>query len=212
MVAADPQDLRALADLKVVLHFEALSYETAADPALAVAGSDRRQNLAAAEKLWIQVLEIIDRSMKHDSSDEDMLVSRAEAQVRLGSIQSILHSARGSGAMAKKGIASLKELSRKEQASSLILDMAANDLLMVEPASLRDPQFAVACAERAVTLSYRKNPSMLLTLAQAYGAAGQTEKSLAVANEGLALLPAPQPESVKPRIRKLLEIQAEPVN
>jgi hypothetical protein len=50
---------------------------------------------------------------------------------------------------------------------------------------------------------------MLLTLAQAYRASGQIEKSRATAKEGLASLPAVQPGSVKPRIRKLLEIQAQ---
>jgi len=52
-------------------------------------------------------------------------------------------------------------------------------------------------------------PTKLLTLAQAYRAAGQIEKSRAVAREGLALLPPQQPGSVKPRIRKLLEILAQ---
>jgi tetratricopeptide (TPR) repeat protein len=211
-VAADAQDSRALADMKVVLNFEALGYETAADPALAVAGSDRRRNLVAAEKLWTQELEIIDQAIKHDPVDEDMQLSRADALLRLGTIHSILHSAAGYEAMAKKGIAGLKDLARKEQASALVLDMAASDLLMVEPASLRDPLFAVACAERAVSLNHRKTPSMLLTLAQAYRASGQAEKSRATASEALALLPAPQPGSAKPRIRKLLELQLQPGN
>jgi hypothetical protein len=52
-------------------------------------------------------------------------------------------------------------------------------------------------------------PSMLLTLAQAYRASGQIEKSRTTATEGLALLPALQPGGVKPRIRKLLEIQTQ---
>jgi tetratricopeptide (TPR) repeat protein len=208
--AADPQDMRSLGDLEIVLNREANGFEEAADPALAVAGSDRRRNLAVAEKLWTQVMAVMDRAMKLNPSDEDWLESKADAEVRLGSIQSILHSSRGSGVMAKNGAASLKELSRKDQSSSVFLDMAASDLLTVEPASLRDPRFAIACAERAVALSHRKTPSMLLTLAQAYRASGQTEKSRATASEALALLPAPQPGSVKPRIRKLLELQQQP--
>jgi tetratricopeptide (TPR) repeat protein len=158
----------------------------------------------------MQVLEIIDQAIKHDPVNEDMQISKADALLRLGTIHSILHTAADSAAMAKKGIAGLKELALKEEASSLILDMAASDLLMVEPASLRDPQFAVSCAERAVALNHRKTPSLLLTLAQAYRASGQTEKSRATASEALALLPAPQPGSAKPRIRKLLELQLEP--
>jgi hypothetical protein len=93
----------------------------------------------------------------------------------------------------------------KNQVSPDILDSTAQDLLYAEPASLKDPRLAVSCAERAVALTHRRMPSRLLTLAQAYRAAGQIEKSRAAAREGLALLPAPQPGSVKPRIRKLLE-------
>ncbi len=39
-------------------------------------------------------------------------------------------------------------------------------------------------------MSHGKTPSRLLTLAQAYRASGQMEKSRATAKEGLALLPA----------------------
>jgi hypothetical protein len=50
---------------------------------------------------------------------------------------------------------------------------------------------------------------MQLTLAQAYRASGQMEKSRTTAKEGLALLPALPPGSVKPNIRKLLENEAQ---
>jgi hypothetical protein len=106
----------------------------------------------------------------------------------------------------------MRDSARKDQASPLTLAQTAEDFLKVEPSSLRDPQFAVSCAEQAVALSHRQMPSMLLTLAQAYRAVGQIEKSRATANEGLALLPAIEPGSVKPRIRKLLEIQAQAGN
>jgi tetratricopeptide (TPR) repeat protein len=204
---ADPQDMRSLSDLELVLNSEAEGFETAADPALATAGSDRRRNLVAAEKLLTEVVAVTDRAVKRDPSNEDWLESQADAEVRLGTIRSILHRADSFGELAKKGITSLKNFSRKEQASSAILEMTASDLLMVEPVSLRDSQFAVDCAERAVALSHRKTPSLLLTLARAYRANRQTEKSRATAQEALRLLPAPQPGSAKPRIRKLLELQ-----
>ena len=207
-VAADPQDLRALADLKVALNFEALGYEIAADPALSAAVKDRRRNLAEAQKRWTQILKIVDQAMKREPSDEDWQLSKSDAQVRLGSIQYELHPSTDSAAMVRQGIADMEGLARNPQAGTRTLDIAASDLLIAKPASLRDPQFAAASAERAVALNHRKTPSMLLTLAQAYRATGQTGKSRAVANEGLALLPAPQPGSVKPRIRRLLETQA----
>jgi len=96
----------------------------------------------------------------------------------------------------------------KSQASPMTLNQAANALLKVEPAFLRDPEFAVLCAERSVALSRWQTPSLLLTLAQAYRAAGQIDKSRTAASEGLALLPPSQPGSVRPRLRKLLEIEA----
>jgi tetratricopeptide (TPR) repeat protein len=206
-VAADPRDSRALTDLKVALNFETLGFETAADPLLGATISGRRSSLKEAQKLWIQILSVIDQAKKQEPSDEDWLLARADAQVRLATIQYQLHPASGSVVLAKQGINGMKELARNVQASALLLDMTANDLLIVEPKALRDPQFAVACAERAVTLSHRMTPSMLLTLAQAYRATGQTGKSLEVAQEGLALLPALSEGIVKPRIRKLLEIQ-----
>jgi tetratricopeptide (TPR) repeat protein len=209
---ADPQDMRSLSDLELVLNYEAEGFETAADPALAAVGSDRRRNLAAAEKLLTEVVAVTDRAVKRDPSNEDWLESQADAEVRLGTIRSILHRGEGAGALAKNGIARLKEIAGKEKASSAVLDMTASDLMTVEPASLRDPKFAAACAERAVALSHRKTPSLLLTLAQAYRANGQTEKSRVTAQEALRLLPASQPGSVKPRIRKLLEIQAQTEN
>jgi len=99
----------------------------------------------------------------------------------------------------------LKEVAEKDQASPMVLDQAANAFLTVEPASLRNPQLAVSCAEREVAMSHATTPSSLLTLAQAYRASGQIEKSRTAAREGMALLPALQPGSVKPNIRKLLE-------
>jgi len=207
-VAADSQDLRALADLEVILNDEALGFETAAEPALAAAGGDRRLSLATDEQLLIRTAEIIDKMLKQDPSNENWRTVQADAQVRLATVQSILHTSGARQELAKAGIATLKDLAMKSQASPMTLNQAANALLKVEPAFLRDPEFAVLCAERSVALSRRQTPSLLLTLAQAYRAAGQIDKSRTAASEGLALLPPSQPGSVRPRLRKLLEIEA----
>ena len=209
LVAEDPQDFRALADLEEDLNSEAGGFEDAADPALAADPGDRRRNLAAAGKLLTQVAAIMEKAMKLDPSNQAWKAIQADAQVRLATIQTILHISGDSEAQAKAGIAILRDLARKDQAPPLTLDGTARDLLKVEPASLRDPQFAASCAERAVAVSRRQSPSALLTLAQAYRATGQMEKSRATAREALALLPAPQQGNVKPNIRKLLEIQAQ---
>jgi hypothetical protein len=155
-----------------------------------------------------QVVAIMERAMKHDPSNESWKAVQADAQVRLGAVRAILHTAGDSGTLGKKGIAAMKEIVKKERVSPTILDQAAKAFLRVEPASLRDSQLAVACAERAFALSHGQSPALLLTLSQAYRASGQIEKSRAAAKDGLALLPALQSGSRKPRVRTLLEIEA----
>ena len=84
---------------------------------------------------------------------------------------------------------------------------AANGLITVEPAELREPDLAVKCAERFVEASSRHNPEFLLTLAEAYRAAGQSGKARAAAKEGLSLLPPETSVTVMSRVRKLRHTQ-----
>jgi tetratricopeptide (TPR) repeat protein len=209
LVSADPLNLTALIGLHSGFDQEANAYEIAADPALGASASDRRRNLAAAQKPLAENIAVLERILKKDPSRIAMREDLADAQVYLGSIQTILHSGGDSAELVKKGLAAMRDLVKRDQDSPIALDLVVEDFLFAEPASLKDTQLAVSCAEREVALTHRKNPEMLLTLAQAYRAAGQIEKSRAAAKEGLALLPAPQPGIVKPRIRKLLEIQAQ---
>jgi tetratricopeptide (TPR) repeat protein len=206
--AADPQDLRALGDALYCLDRQAEDFEIAADPALGASINDRLRNLAAAEKSLIEERAGLERMLRLNPSQTEWRPILVDVEVRLGSDQIILHHGQNPEELVRKGLATLRELVKKDRDSPGTLDTAANDLLIAEPASLRDPQLAVSCSERAVSLSRRKLPSKLLTLAKAYRAAGQTERSQATASEGLALLPASQPGSVKSRIRKLLEIQS----
>jgi tetratricopeptide (TPR) repeat protein len=163
----------------------------------------------AAEAVLPQEISVVSKLIKQSSAADELEPFLADAQINLGSIQTILHRGGDSTQLVRSGLANWRELVKKNQNSSTVLDDAAQDFLFAEPATLKDTKLAVACAERAVMLSRRKLPTKLLTLAQAYRAAGQFEKSRAAAKEGLALLPAPQPASVKPRMRRLLEIQAE---
>jgi tetratricopeptide (TPR) repeat protein len=219
LAAADPQDIRAQADLGVVLDDEAMAYKDAANPDLAAPGPAsspapgiaRRRNLSAEENLLTQVVAMTQSMLKRSPSDDEWKSVLADAQVELGTAQSLLREPNDSAAIAKTGIAALRDLATKDQAAPRILLQAADATLTVEPASLQDPAFALACAKRAVTLNHRKSPSELLILAEAYRATGQIDKSRAAAEEGLALLSPLEPRSVKPNIRKLLEIQARPV-
>jgi len=205
IAAQDPKDLRALYDVVTVLDDEAKSYEDAADPVLAARAGERRVNLILAERTLVQAAADLEQLLKKDPANDVWKAYLADTQVRIGVIGGILHIPSASDELSRKSLAALKEVAEKDQASPMILDQAANAFLRVEPASLRNAQFAVSCAEREVAMSHAKMPFRLLTLAQAFRASGQLEKSRATANEGLALLPALPPEGVKPNIRKLLE-------
>jgi len=124
----------------------------------------------------------------------------------------MLHATGDSETVSKRSLVLLKRAAKKDDALPMVLDLAVNSFVNVEPANLRDPQFAVECAEREVTPSYRKDPLLLLSLAHAYRAVGEREKARAVSQESLSLLPALQPGTPESRLRKLLEIEAEEPN
>jgi len=202
--AADPLDLRALFELQANLNQQAIAFETAAG---SMKAADQQENRGAAVKAWTQEIAILEKMIKQDPSNLEYAPVLANAQAHLGTDRTMMHISAEAAAMAKTGIDSLKSLGAQNQASPTTLDQAASDLLMVEPASLREPKTAVSFAERAVSFTHRKSPSMLLTLAEAYRAVGQIEQSRATAKEALALLPAVEPGNVKPRIRRQLEMQ-----
>ena len=205
LAAQDPKDLRAAFDVVIVLQDQSISYDDAADPVLAADPGNRRGNLMLAVKTRTQAAIGLERLLKQEPANDSWKAMLAYTQVRIGSSNYIQHTARDSGELSRTGLATLKELAGKDQASATTLDQAADAFLTAEPASLRDLRFAVSCAEREVAMSHARMPFRLLTLAQAYRATAQTEKGRAIANEGLALLPTLPPGRVKPNIRKLLE-------
>jgi tetratricopeptide (TPR) repeat protein/predicted Ser/Thr protein kinase len=208
IAAADPNDQRAIYDIGVTLQDTARSYEDAANPLLNSSLEDRRRNLLSAERSLEEFAAVSEQMLRQNSANEDWKVGLAQAQVRIGSLRQDLHLPGESEALSRKGLAVLKDLVEKDPGSEAVLDSALQAILKIEPASLRDPRLAVEWAERGVALSHRKTPKWLLSLAQAYHAAGQIEKARAAAKEGLALLPVLPPGATKPRIRRLLEIES----
>jgi len=213
MVAADPQDLRALADLEVILDDQAVGLETAADPALAAPGNssknERDRILAQACDTLREVIAIMDRMLRQDANNENWKFVRASAQVRLATDESLLKQGQDADSLARAGLAAYREMAQSKEASAMVLESAANAFATVQPASLRDPHFAVACAERAVDQSHRQRPAVLLTLAQSLHAAGQIDQARQVAKEALALLPPQQTGAARSNIRKQLEAEAQ---
>jgi tetratricopeptide (TPR) repeat protein len=208
IAAQDSKDSRALYDVVTVLDDEAKNYEDAADPVVATYPGERRANLIVAEKMLAQAAADLEQLLKQDPANDVWTALLAAIQIRISVIRKGLHSAGAPEESLRKALAVLKQVALKDQASPMVLDEAANAFLTAEPASLRNPQLAISCAEREVALSHGNMPSRLLTLAQAYRASGRLEKGRATAKEGLALLPPLPPGSVKPNIRKQLENEA----
>ncbi len=149
-------------------------------------------------RLW----SVTEKMVKQDATNDNWRLVLADAEVHLASVRTRLHVGGDQTALASKSLTTIKDLAKAEGASVMVLDQAANDFLLVEPESLRDPQFSAACAERAATLSHRREPDLLLTLARADSAAGKRDQARAVANEALALLPAFAPGSAEGNLRK----------
>ncbi len=207
---ADPKDIRNLSDLKRALGDEANSYLYAANPELGGPSGDRKQNLLHAEQTLQREKAIIEQVLKLTPKGSELESESASVQVRIDAIRYSLHEGGDWTPLSMPALKTLRSAAKNDAASPFVLDLVVTAFLQVEPASLRDPQFAVTCAQRGVTLTHRKTPAWLLSLAHAFRSAGQTEQSRVTATEGLALLPAPQPGTHKSRIRKLLETEAGP--
>jgi hypothetical protein len=207
----DSKDVRALGDVKRILWDMASSYDYASDPQLSPDAAVRSRALRMAEQLWRRETECIDEILRAAPTHNDWQIEQAAAQANLAATQLKLHESAGAAEVERSALAVLKRQAEGPKASSRDVELAVAALLKAEPRSLFDPMLAVSLAERGVTLSHRKAPDCLLYLAQAYRAAGQPEKAHAAAQEGLSLLPAPNPGSPNSRIRKLLEVESRSV-
>jgi tetratricopeptide (TPR) repeat protein/predicted Ser/Thr protein kinase len=209
IAAADPKDTRSLFDVYVDLTQAAENYEDAADPAFAADPQARHHHLAMAASLLKEAESIEIQLLKENPSNDDWKVQLADVQVRLGTAEQNLNASGDFAALSAIGLATLKELAAKHPDSILILDDELANLLTVKPLTLRDPRLAIACAEHEALLTKRKQPHVLLSVAQAYRSAGQIEQASSAASEGLALLPAENAGTPTTRTRKLLRFEAE---
>jgi tetratricopeptide (TPR) repeat protein len=194
--------------LQVVLNDEAGSYEDAAGDDLSPDPSntaERRKNRIASRDLYAKTVEVFNRMAKLSPNNTNLKAERAYAQVKTGTMSLQLGDSANGAELSRKGMAELKEVASRPDASLMILDYAGNSALWILPAELRDQAFAIKCAERGVALSHHQTASALLSLADAYSAAGQKEKSRTTAKEALALLPKLRPGEPRGRIQKLLE-------
>jgi tetratricopeptide (TPR) repeat protein len=196
----DPHDARALNDLAAGLDDEAGCFEDRAQGIFPGAGN-RNADDSSALRLLTETRAILERHLAQDPANAHWRANLGAILIRMG----VVHPNESSLELAQKGLALLKDVGRQASAQGADLDLVATGLITVEPPSLREPRLAVHYAERMVALSHRQKPGFLLTLAQSYRLAGDTEKARATAREALALLPA---TATSPsRIRKLLDAE-----
>lgn len=205
--AADPQDQRAAQDLEVVVDDESVNNEYAADPALGATPAQRHERLLKAVESLNQVAEVTGRMVRQAPTNPQWKDLQANGQVRLALDRAAAGLPAGDDALIGSGVAALKELAGKPDASALTIDQAVKALLRLNGTRFADPAFTLGLTERGVALTHRKIPLWLAELAQAYHATGQPEKARAAAKEGLALLPPQRPGDPKCRVRRLLEIE-----
>jgi tetratricopeptide (TPR) repeat protein len=210
IAAQDPKDSRSQFDVYVDLTQAACNYEDAADPVFADGPADRRRSLAIAATLLKQAEPIVLQLLKMDPSNDDWRSALADVEVRLGTAGEELEKPEGAAEVSSAGVATLKEMAQKHPDTLLTLDMEIGALLNARPIALRDPKLAVQTAEHEAQLTRHHQPSVLLSLAQAYRATRRIEAARATAREGLALLPsAPRAKTPCSRTRKLLELEVQ---
>jgi len=209
LAAKDTNDSRAEVDLAVLLQDQADAYANAANPALGGDPGRRHEFLEQEENRLVEAVAVFNR-ISSSQTEEEWVATQSYLQVRAGSVEKLLFGHSRSEALTRKALTKLKSLGQEPQASGKMLSDVSEAFRIAEPETLRDLAFAVQCARRAAEAAAGKSPMRQFELAQAYRAAGQIDKSRAAAGEGLALLAPFQPGSPKPRLRKLLEIQAQP--
>jgi len=205
--AADRDDARAQYDLAVFLSGEALTYINMLNPDLNVQGPEHAAYRQQAIGLLRRCLGIRAHLMTLNPTSLGWTSNEAYEQVLLGTLEQETAEAAAGLRLATTGITTLRELAASPDATPDILDNATSALLFVQPLRLRDPAWTLTAAQRLVSLTHRRRPDCLLTLAQAYHQAGRTDLAAATANEGLALLPATAAR--RSRLWKLLSTEAQ---
>jgi tetratricopeptide (TPR) repeat protein len=208
LLAADRKNIRAVQDLQAGLSRVAECYQDRAAGIFPEAGANRMADAANALKALSEQRSLLEEVLVVEPHNGNWESKLGLVLIDTGRQQRALQRPKGSMELSQKGLSILKDVARRPDAQAYQLFDAANGLITVEPPELREPALAVKYAERIVEASSRHNPEFLLTLAEAYRAAGQPSESRATAKEGLALLPPETSATVMSRVRRLLHAQA----
>lgn len=212
IATADPKNMRAQYDLSATEMLEGLTYFDMTDPVLYKNRvGEQKENAQKALDLLQKSAEIKERLLLVDPKNDRWKRSLAYTNAFAGTLKQTLGEADGAN-LATASVAALRKDASASDATISTLDDTVTVMLKVLPVSLRDPKALVGYSERLVALDHRRNPGLMLELAQAYRADGQAARASAAAKEGLALLPPAKPGQAVVRVRKLLEIEAQSNN
>ncbi len=207
LLAADRKNIRAVQDLEAGLSRESECYQDRAAGIFPEAGADRMADAKNALRALSEQRSLLEEVLLVEPHNGNWESKLGTVLIDMGRQERTLQGSKGSPELAQKGVAILKELARRPDVQAYQLFDAVNGLITVEPPQLREPALAVKYAERIVDLSSHRNPEFMMTLAEAYRAAGQPSKAKAIATEGLALLPPETSATVPSRVRKLMHLQ-----
>ncbi len=207
LLAADRKNIRAVQDLEAGLSRESECYQDRAAGIFSEEGANRIADAKNALRVLSEQRSLLEEVLLVEPHNGNWESKLGITLIDMGRQQRALHHPEGSLELAQKGLAILKDLARRPDVQAYQLFDAVNGLITVEPPQLRDPNLAVKYAERIVDESSRRNPEFLLTLAEAYRAAGEPAKARTAAKEGLELLPPETLATVMSRVRKQLETQ-----
>jgi tetratricopeptide (TPR) repeat protein len=207
LLGADRKNIRAVQDLQAGLSRESECYQERAAGIFPEAGADRVADAKNALKVLSEQRSLLEEILLIEPHNGNWESRLGMVLIDMGRQQLARQRPKESMELARKGLAILKEVARRPDVQAYQLFDVATGLITVEPAELREPDLAVEYAERIVEASSRHNPEFLLTLAEAYRAAGQSAKARAAAKEGLSLLPPETSVTVMSRVRKLLHAQ-----
>jgi tetratricopeptide (TPR) repeat protein len=198
---ADPKDARAQYDLAIDLSNEALTYLDMLDPRLHADRSDDARTRKQGIALLKECRGIMGKLVAIDPNSMTWTVFHAYNGAVLGTLDR-------DAQLSAETIAELRKAASIADPAIGSMDLATSAMLMVQPVRLRDPTWNLVCAEKLVTRVHRKKAEFLLTLVQAYRAAGKPAEAQATAREALALLPAPRSGEPLSRNRVLLTIES----
>ncbi|HEY9126473.1 MAG TPA: protein kinase, partial [Acidobacteriaceae bacterium] len=197
VLAADPKDSRAQADVEIDLNDEATTYENEgnSDPQK-VKGAKKRKCLEAARELMQRALGMMDQMLAQDAMNTNWQANAAMITVHIGILNAELRDRPVDVGAVTKAITVLRKIASEANASPAALSQAAEVFVEVKPEQLRDARFSLACAQREAAISSGKagqgeTPARLLAEAMAYSAMGDRAGAHAAAQKGLEMMVPP---------------------